>query len=70
MKKNKKDTYKCYVCGAVLPCEDYVIHSDWVQCPRCKEPLFDITIQEDNHWAKTHKLKKLGYVEGMLLGYI
>ncbi|WP_405316461.1 hypothetical protein [Faecalibacillus faecis] len=60
---------KCIFCEKEFKEEDYVIHGGWVKCPECKRPQLDINIQDSDHWSKTHNLRKLDFMEGMMEGF-
>lgn len=68
--KQIKETKTCKYCGNTFNCDEYVIHCGWVKCPQCKEPICDVTIQDDNHWSKTNNLKKLDFMEGFMQGFM
>ena len=68
--KQIKETKTCRYCGNTFNCDEYVIHCCWVKCPQCKEPICDVTIQDDNHWSKMNNLKKLDFMEGFMQGFM
>lgn len=49
---------KCIWCGSTAKYEDYYIQNNWVYCPNCKTALFDVGLQDKDHWSKKYKLKK------------
>lgn len=68
-----KETIQCYNCGKKLTINDIVISSSgWAYCKKCKRILYDVTIQDPDHFLKKNE-KKIEHdtdIHLMLKGFI
>lgn len=53
---------RCIFCNSELTTENIVISlNGWVYCKECGQPIFDINIQDEDHWIKKNidKIEKV-----------
>ena len=67
-KMSKDICPKCFWCYRVFDEKDaYVGFDSFIHCPKCGQPLFDVTIQDYSHWIWKHlsekEKRKYGYYE-------
>ena len=66
--KNTDILTKCIFCNNDLTVKDVVLSSNgFVYCKKCKHPILNSFIQEENQWSK--KLKKRNAIDLLMEGY-
>lgn len=69
-KTNFEILTKCIFCNNDLTAKDVVLSSNgFIYCKKCKQPVLNALIQDENHWSRNDNLEKANAIDLLMEGY-